>query len=170
MFINSLIKLINLLNFIFITFAMNINIKNQCPYKIDIFSYENRQFIKKCEIEPNKTEGVCLISINQDVFESGLIKTIDNAEATLFEFTKNQNGIWYDISVIPPDSIDGCLTKGFNIPLQVNVKHTPPAILNTRCNDLICLHNKCPDAYLHPYDDIKTHFCNLNTNFTLTYC
>ncbi len=164
MFINSLIKLINLLNFIFITSAMNINIKNQCPYKIDIFSHENRQFIKKCEIEPNK---YCLISINQDIFESGLIKTIDNAEATLFEFSKNKNGIWYDISVIQPDSIYGCPTKGFNIPLQVNVKQ---AIINTRCNNLICLHSKCPDAYLHPYDDIKTHYCNLHTNFTLTYC
>ena len=167
MFIKLLIKLFTSSNLIFFTSAMNINIKNNCPHKIDIFSHENRNFIKKCVIEPNKAKDVCLISINHPVFESGLIKTIDHSEATLFEFTKNKYGIWYDISVIPPTDSNGCIKKGFNIPLQVNVTQSK---INDRCNDLVCLHSKCPDAYLHPYDDIKTHYCNLHTNFTLTYC
>lgn len=159
------IKLFTLSNLIFSTiYSMNINIKNQCPYKIDIFSHENRQFIKKCTIDSKKS---CLISIKQPLFESGLIKTLNSAEATLFEFTKNRYGIWYDISVIPPYNPNGILKKGFNIPLQVSVKQS---IMNSRCNNLYCFHSKCPDAYLHPYDDIKTHYCNLNTNFTLTYC
>lgn len=164
MFINFLFKIVTLSNHIFIVSSMNIYIKNQCYNNIDIFSHENRQFIKKCIINPNKD---CLISINQPVFESGLIKTIDNSEATLFEFTKNKYGIWYDISVIPPKYLNGYAKKGFNIPLRVNVTQSK---LNTRCNNLVCLHSKCPDAYLYPYDDIKTHFCNLNTVFTLTYC
>ena len=158
-----LTKLIILSNIVCIGAGMNINIKNKCPYKVDIWSHENNQFIKKCTIDINKD---CLIIIKQPVFESGLIKTLNNAEATLFEFTKNKYGIWYDISVIPPHS-DGCPKKGFNIPLQVNVKQS---ILNPRCNDLYCLHSRCPDAYLYPYDNTKTHYCNLNTNFTLTYC
>lgn len=158
------IKLLTLSNIIFMTSAMNINIKNQCPYKIDIYSHENRNFIKKCTIDSSKN---CFIDIKQPIFESGLIKTLNSAEATLFEFTKNNYGIWYDISVIPPFIYGEIPKKGFNIPLQVTVKQS---IKNSRCNNLICLHSKCPDAYLYPYDNIKTHYCNLNTNFTLTYC
>lgn len=161
---NMLIKFILLTNIIFMVNAMNINILNRCPYKIDIYSHEKSQFINKCSIWPNKN---CNISITQPVFESGLIKTLNNDEVTLFEFTKNKYGIWYDISVIPPYSFNRIPKKGFNIPLTVDVKQS---ILNSRCNKLICLHSKCPDAYLYPYDNTKTHYCNLNTNFTLTYC
>ena len=135
MFSNLLINLFILSNLICIGSTMNINIKNKCPYKIDIFSHENMKFIKKCTIIPNKN---CLLSIKQPVFESGLIKTLDSAEATLFEFTKNKYGIWYDISVIPPHS-DNCPKKGFNIPLQVTVKQS---IINPRFNNLYCLHSK----------------------------
>ncbi len=152
---------------------MNIEIKNNCVSKIDILSNENSKFINKCKLNHKES---CKINYDNPVFESGLIKTINSDQATLFEFTKNKQGIWYDISVIPPDnnihSDNYCITNniksGFNVPLQVTVKQDK--ILNSRCNDLSCLDSKCKDAYLYFNDDTKTHFCNSYTNFTLTYC
>lgn len=162
MFIKNFIKII-LISVVSLVSTMNFNIINKCPCKIDIYSHENLHFHKKCSLDYNNN---CLINIKQDIFESGLIKTTLSDEATLFEFTKNKAGIWYDISVIPPYN-KKIQKKGFNIPLQVIVEQTR---LNHRCNNLYCFHEKCQDAYLHPYDDIKTHYCNLNTNFTLIYC
>jgi hypothetical protein len=171
------IKLFALSNLILLSSAMNINIINNCPWLIDIYSHEvingKPQFTNKCKIQNKKS---CLLKFSDNKVESGLIKNLDDEKATLFEFTKNKDGIWYDISVIPPgsgncNSYDECYQKskktGFNDPLRVGIKTLKK---NSRCVNLKCLDKKCPDAYLYPYDDTKTHFCHLNTNFTLTYC
>ena len=167
------IILLALSNLITLASGMNVNIKNNCPWAIDIYSHENSQFINKCKIKSKKT---CLLKFIEETVESGLIKDLNGEKATLFEFTKNKNGIWYDISVIPPGSgicysYDECFQKskkiGFNDPLKVEIKQSK---FNSRCNNLKCLNSKCQDAYLFPFDDNKTHFCNLNTNFTITYC
>ncbi len=155
---------------------MTVNIKNNCPWAIDIYSHEKQQFLNKCKIQPQKS---CTLSFNNEksaLVESGLIKDLNGEKATLFEFTKNKEGIWYDISVIPPgsgncNSYDECFKKsnkiGFNDALKVDVK---PSKSNSRCNNLNCKHSKCSDGYLYPFDDTKTHFCHLGTNFSLTYC
>lgn len=146
-----------------------INIINNCNITLPIYSHENNQFIKKCNLENMKN---CLIEYNK--IETGLIKTTLSEEATLFEFTINNHGIWYDISVIPPGSgncysYNTCLSKsnkiGFNIGLEVKVSNS-----NEVCKNLICLNKECEDAYLYPFDDLKTKFCNLDTNFELIYC
>jgi len=144
-----------------------INIINNCNNTLPIYSYENNKFNNICNLE---TFQSCLIEYEK--IESGLIKTTLSEEATLFEFTINNKGIWYDISVIPPGSHDchsykECLSNankiGFNIALDV---HTS----NNKCENLTCLNKECSDAYLYPSDDIKTKFCNLNTDFELIYC
>ena len=149
--------------------AINFNIQNNCNYPIDIYSHENRQFINKCKLNQNDN---CIVSYNQ--LESGLIKTSLSEKATLFEFTVNNKGIWYDISVIPPGSgvcysYSECRTKsnksGFNIGLDVNINKPTSSCVNLKCDN-----EQCSDAYLYPYDDIKTKFCNLETEFNLIYC
>jgi hypothetical protein len=35
---------------------------------------------------------------------------------------------------------------------------------------LNCGGAQCPDAYLFPSDDTKTHACNGNSNYQVTFC
>lgn len=149
--------------------AVTFIVENKCDYILPIYSHENRNFIQKCNLESNTN---CSFSYNNH--ESGLIKTTLSEIATLFEFTINNKGIWYDISIIPPGSgicynYDECFSiskkLGYNIPIQIKISN--PSI---SCKNLECLSNLCNDAYLFPYDDLKTHFCTLDTNFFIIYC
>jgi hypothetical protein len=149
--------------------ASIITIQNKCNYTLPIFSHENRNFIQKCNLNNNEK-----CSLSYDFLESGLIKTTLSEQATLFEFTINSKGIWYDISIIPPGSgicynYDECfeISKkiGYNIPIQIKVSKTSDS-----CKNLECLSNRCEDAYLYPYDDLKTHYCTLDNNFDIIYC
>lgn len=174
MFIKSYILFIYLTYFNIITYGLKFNILNNCNYKIPIYSHENNKFINKCNLN---TLEACTIEYNK--LESGLIKTTQSENATLFEFTINDWGIFYDISVVPPGSgicysYDECFgiskKESFNIPLSV-ITDVEDNGVNT-CKNLECLENKCQDAYLYPFDDLKTHFCKIkeNENFNLIYC
>lgn len=167
-------KLILIISNIFICNAMIINVKNNCPWRVDVYNHENFKFNNVCKIESGKS---CVINIKQDVFESGLIKNILGEQATLFEFTKNKRGIWYDISVVPPGCGSNCFSwkqcfdvskkVGFNDKLKVNVK---PLIPNMRCRNLTCDRKDCPDGYTFPSDDNKTFYCHLGVEFWLEWC
>jgi hypothetical protein len=174
MYINNiLIKLFFLYNiysnYFNLIYSANFKIINKCLYNIDIYSHENFKFNNKCNLNSNNE---CIISYNQ--ISSGLIKTTLSEKATLFEFTINDKGIWYDLSVIPPGSgncysYEECIKIsnkiGYNIPIEVNINKP-----SNSCVNLICLYDKCPDAYLYPFDDIKTKYCTLDTDFVLIYC
>jgi hypothetical protein len=57
--------------------------------------------------------------------------------------------------------------KGFNVPIRVQVisgRDRP------NCVDLNCREPFCPDAYLFPSDDTKTHDCARNAAFLVTFC
>lgn len=149
--------------------ASIITIQNKCNYTLPIFSHENRNFIQKCNLNTNEK-----CSISYDFIDSGLIKTTLSEEATLFEFTINNKGIWYDISIIPPGSgicynYNECfeISKkiGYNIPIQIKVSKESES-----CKNLECLSNICDNAYLYPYDDLKTHYCSIDNNFDIVYC
>lgn len=149
--------------------ALIITIHNKCNKTLPIFSHENRNFIQKCNLDNN---AKC--SFSYDFIESGLIKTTLSEQATLFEFTINSKGIWYDISIIPPGSgicynYNECfeISKkiGYNIPIEIKVSKESES-----CKNLACLSNLCTDAYLYPYDDLKTHYCTLDNNFDIIYC
>jgi len=157
---------------------LDITILNKCPWRMDIYNHNpiNRNWDHICRQIPSQSE--CKFSLNQEIYNSGLIKNILGESATLFEFSKNKNGIWYDISVIPPGSgncysWEECFNKskkkGFNDALNVLVDQSNSK-WNSRCRNLFCRDERCNDAYLYPFDDLKTYFCNLNTKFRLEYC
>lgn len=158
--------------------STDITILNKCPWEMDIYNHvpDTRQWKHVCKRMPSNSE--CKISIPNDKWESGLIKNILGEQATLFEFSKNKQGIWYDISVIPPGSgvcysWEECFNKskkkGFNDALNVLVDQSNGK-RNARCQNLFCRNYNCKDAYLFPYDDTKTHFCELGVKFRLEYC
>lgn len=174
---STIINLAILYKYSFAT-NMDITILNKCTWNMDIYNHNpsTRNWDHICRQMPYNSE--CKFSINQNKFESGLIKNILGEQATLFEFTKNKYGIWYDISVIPPGSgncysWDECFNyskkRGFNDALNVIVDQDN-AVKNNRCKHLICRDEKCNDGYLYPFDDEKTQFCNLGTKFRLEYC
>jgi hypothetical protein len=73
--------------------------------------------------------------------------------ATLAEYTTGTGGAqdFYDISLV----------DGFNLPMDFSC--------STGVN-LHCPASGCTDAYLYPKDDTKTHACNTNSNYQVTFC
>ncbi len=158
--------------------ALDITILNKCPWAMDIYNHipSTRRWDHVCKRMPSGAE--CKFSIPEDRWDSGLIKNLLTEQATLFEFSKNKQGVWYDISVIPPGSgncfsWEDCFNKskkrGFNDALNVLVDQRNIR-QNSRCKNLFCRNERCQDAYLFPYDDTKTHFCELGVKFRLEYC
>ena len=154
--------------------AINFNLTSKCNYPLNLYTNENNQFIKLCNLDQNNYN----CQINYDNIPSGLIKHTLDADATLFEFTINNIGIWYDISVIPPGSgicysYDECRQKSisdsFNVPIDIIVKNDNE-LYSQSCVSLQCNYNQCPDAYLFPYDDLKTRFCPKSTDFDIIFC
>jgi hypothetical protein len=169
--INIYYKLFLLFNLFHNIFSINFQIINNCNILLNIYSHENQKFNNICNLESNNE---CFI--NYDQISSGLIKTTLTEIATLFEFSINSNGIWYDISVIPPGSgncysYQECLSISnkisYNIPLSIEINNNNK--LNS-CQNLYCNKQDCSDAYLYPFDDLKTKFCDLNSEFKLIYC
>jgi hypothetical protein len=169
--------MIRIANFLFVLFpltnAINFNIINKCDYQLNLFTNENSNFNKLCDLNTNEE---CQKTYNN--IPSGLIKHTLEADATLFEFTINDLGMWYDISVIPPgsgvcNSFDECRKKSssdsYNVPIDVIPQNIDPLYVHS-CIPVKCHNSQCEDAYLYPYDDLKTHYCPLNTNFDLIYC
>ena len=153
--------------------AINFNLTNKCNFPLNLYTNENNQFNKLCDLD---TQTNCQIDYNE--IPSGLIKHTLDADATLFEFSINNIGIWYDISVIPPGSgicysYDECRQKSksdsFNVPMEIIPKNINP-LYSSSCVSLKCYDSQCPDAYLYPYDDLKTRFCPRNTNFDIIFC
>ena len=154
--------------------AINFNLTSKCNYPLNLYTNENNQFKKLCDLDNNQNN--CQIEYND--IPSGLIKHTLDADATLFEFSINNIGIWYDISVIPPGSgicysYEECRQKSksdsFNVPIELIPKNINP-LYTSSCVSLKCYDNQCQDAYLYPYDDLKTRFCPRNTNFDIIFC
>jgi hypothetical protein len=70
---------------------------------------------------------------------------------TLAEFTLGGSQDFYDISVI----------DGYNLAMQFSC--STGVTLN-------CGSSSCPDAYLFPNDNTKTHACSGNSNYQVTFC
>ncbi|KAK1934416.1 Thaumatin-like protein [Phytophthora citrophthora] len=100
-------------------------------------------------------------------------------QATLAEFSADNNAAWYDISIIPTGeksgpgncgSLEECMKVtggvGFNVPMSIE----PSQPDGNRCVTLTCMENGCSDAYQFPADDTKTHSCPSSVDFTVTFC
>lgn len=166
-----LIILILYLNYIY---AVNFNIINRCEYILNLYSHESSGFKLLSNLEPNS-----IINITYNYIHSGLFKHTLEENATLFEFSINEYGIWYDISVIPPGSgncynYDECRqnakTDSYNIPIDIYPINNNETNIPNVCIPIICHNNKCSDAYLYPFDDFKMHYCPLTTEFNIVYC
>ncbi|CAD6266734.1 unnamed protein product [Miscanthus lutarioriparius] len=70
---------------------------------------------------------------------------------TLAEFTIGGSQDFYDISVI----------DGYNLPMLFSC--STGVTLN-------CGGSSCPDAYLFPADNTKTHACSGSSNYQVTFC
>ncbi|XP_066356376.1 thaumatin-like protein [Miscanthus floridulus] len=70
---------------------------------------------------------------------------------TLAEFTLGGSQDFYDISVI----------DGYNLAMRFSC--STGVTLN-------CGSSSCPDAYLFPNDNTKTHACSGNSNYQVTFC
>ncbi|KAG1693868.1 hypothetical protein DVH05_022788 [Phytophthora capsici] len=100
-------------------------------------------------------------------------------QATLAEFSADNNAAWYDISIIPTGeksgpgncgSLEECMAVtggvGFNVAMSIE----PSQPDGKRCVSLTCMENGCSDAYQFPADDTKTHSCPSSVDFTVTFC
>ncbi|KAE8988487.1 hypothetical protein PR001_g18492 [Phytophthora rubi] len=100
-------------------------------------------------------------------------------QATLAEFSADNNAAWYDISIIPTGdkqgpgqcgSIDECKAVtggvGFNVAMSIEPSRTD----GHRCVSVTCMEDGCNDGYQFPSDDTKTHSCPSSVDFTVTFC
>jgi len=160
----------------FFTQSINFTFNNYCNHVINLYSHENNNYVNLCNIKKNKSYSKSYNNKNSGVFKHTL-----SPNATLFEYSIVNYGIYYDISIISTNTnyynkytnfnkmIDYQKNTGFNIPMQVKVK--APKIHNSKtCDNLFCNKNNCTDAYLYPEDDLKTHFCDKGTIFNINFC
>uniref|UniRef100_A0A0E0FEH6 Thaumatin-like protein n=1 Tax=Oryza meridionalis TaxID=40149 RepID=A0A0E0FEH6_9ORYZ len=70
---------------------------------------------------------------------------------TLAEFTIGGNQDFYDLSVI----------DGYNLAMSFSCSSG----VTVTCRD-----SRCPDAYLFPEDNTKTHACGGNSNYQVVFC
>ncbi|BAF30352.2 Os12g0629600 [Oryza sativa Japonica Group] len=70
---------------------------------------------------------------------------------TLAEFTIGGSQDFYDLSVI----------DGYNLPMSFSCSSG----VTVTCRD-----SRCPDAYLFPEDNTKTHACGGNSNYQVVFC
>jgi hypothetical protein len=83
-----------------------------------------------------------------------LLLPLRQPPATLAEFTIGGGGgahDYYDISVV----------DGYNLPMDFSCSSGA---------GLQCRGSGCPDGYLFPTDDSKTHACEGNSNYQVTFC
>jgi hypothetical protein len=83
-----------------------------------------------------------------------LLLPLRQPPATLAEFTIGGGGggahDYYDISVV----------DGYNLPMDFSCSSGA---------GLQCRGSGCPDGYLFPTDDSKTHACDGNSNYQVTF-
>lgn len=126
----------------------NVVFKNSCGGPVTVIKTENnRQPVSECQLGPGAS---CTKSYSSNGmnFKNGL------GGKTLAEFSFNSwnNQDFYDLSVI----------VGYDTAMQIRTDAGGPTVT--------CTSPKCPDAYLFPKDDTKTHGCPTGHTFTVTFC
>nr|CCA24134.1 secretory protein OPEL putative [Albugo laibachii Nc14] len=152
--------------FVALSSAVTLTFKNQCSYTINLYDNE-------------RVEDIACGNSIQRSFPAGynnMFRHGTSPDATLVEISVESSRTWYDISTVSPGggyctSYEHCKSLtgkvGYNVPLSVtpsDPSQSPP------CNSLICESESCPDAYLYPTDDTKTHNCVASGDFLITYC
>nr|CCA15415.1 conserved hypothetical protein [Albugo laibachii Nc14] len=106
--------------------------------------------------------------------DNGMIRMGRDPRATLAEFSFTSFA-WYDISIVHPkagncSTLSKCLRATGSTAFNIDMEISPAKSDGARCVELLCLDDRCADAYKYPSDDTKTHACDLGTDFDLTFC
>ncbi|GMT34741.1 hypothetical protein PFISCL1PPCAC_26038, partial [Pristionchus fissidentatus] len=139
------------LGILFIVGAVNcthLNFINRCGYRVEVIRTENgRAPAHQAGLNPGDQAGADFGSNGMN-FKNGW-----NGK-TLAEFSFNSwNGMdFYDLSVI----------VGYDTPMRISTDRPGPTVT--------CHGAGCPDAYLFPTDDTKTHGVSTGGTFTVTFC
>ncbi|POM67918.1 Hypothetical protein PHPALM_15987 [Phytophthora palmivora] len=151
------------------TQAFEVTLVNSCSEPIDVFDSKTTE-----TLPVGGTSTRTVSPGGAYVYRKGT-----GGQATLAEFSADQNAAWYDISIIPTGekqgpgncgSLEECMAVtggvGFNVAMSIEPGKTD----GNRCVSLTCMENGCSDAYQYPADDTKTHSCPSSTDFTVTFC
>ncbi|OWZ10782.1 hypothetical protein PHMEG_00016306 [Phytophthora megakarya] len=151
------------------TEAFEVTLVNSCSEAIDVFDSKTTE-----TLPVGGTSTRTVSPGGAYVYRKGT-----SGQATLAEFSADQNACWYDISIIPTSekqgpgncgSLEECMATtggvGFNVAMSIEPSKTD----GNRCVSLTCMANGCSDAYQFPADDTKTHNCPSSTDFTVTFC
>jgi hypothetical protein len=117
----------------------NVQFTNRCGYNVDVVKTENGQ----------ASANICSLGSGQSCKQSygsnGMNFKNGMGGKTLAEFSFNSwnNMDFYDLSVV----------VGYDTPVQISS--------DKGCPTVTCKGPACPDAYLYPTDDTKTHGCPL---------
>ncbi|KAL3664157.1 hypothetical protein V7S43_011038 [Phytophthora oleae] len=149
--------------------AFDVTLVNSCSESIVVFDSKSTETI---QVGGSSTHTVAPGAAY--VYRKGT-----GGQATLAEFSADNNAAWYDISIIPTGdksgpgncgSLEECTTVtggvGFNVAMSIE----PSQPDGKRCVSLTCMENGCSDAYQYPADDTKTHSCPSSVDFTVTFC
>ncbi|KAG2988189.1 hypothetical protein PC118_g6872 [Phytophthora cactorum] len=149
--------------------AFEVTLVNSCSESIDVFDSKTTETLQE-----GGTSTRTVSPGGAYVYRKGT-----GGQATLAEFSADNNAAWYDISIIPTGekqgpgncgSLEECMDVtggvGFNVPMSIEPSQTD----GSRCVSLTCMENGCSDAYQSPADDTKTHSCPSSVDFTVTFC
>uniref|UniRef100_A0A914EKG7 Uncharacterized protein n=1 Tax=Acrobeloides nanus TaxID=290746 RepID=A0A914EKG7_9BILA len=129
------------------TYASNVNFHNRCRYSVNVIHTANGQSpVSECNLRPGK-------SCSRDYGSNGMNFKNGKRGKTLAEFSFNSwNGLdFYDLSVI----------VGYDTPMQITTSIGGPTVT--------CTHAKCPNAYLYPSDNKKTHGTKTGGTFNVNF-
>ncbi|KAF1781714.1 Thaumatin [Phytophthora cactorum] len=149
--------------------AFEVTLVNSCSESIDVFDSKTTETLQE-----GGTSTRTVSPGGAYVYRKGT-----GGQATLAEFSADNNAAWYDISIIPTGekqgpgncgSLEECMDVtggvGFNVAMSIEPSQTD----GSRCVSLTCMENGCSDAYQYPADDTKTHSCPSSVDFTVTFC
>jgi hypothetical protein len=107
-------------------------------------------------------------------YEKSIDATLFEANYDTFPIGDNPDGIFYDISVIPPDCGINNWNKckgnklGYNVPLSVNII-SDLKNKGGNCKDLECNHAQCKMGMKWPSDNSNVYACPGSVSFIIKF-
>ncbi|GMF28353.1 unnamed protein product [Phytophthora lilii] len=149
--------------------AFEVTLVNSCSESIDVFDSKSTE-----TLSVGGTSTRTVSPGGAFVYRKGT-----GGQATLAEFSADNNAAWYDISIIPTGegkgpgncgSLEQCKAVTGGVGFNVAMSIVPSQTDGNRCVALTCMADGCSDAYQYPADDTKTHSCASSVDFTVTFC
>lgn len=131
--------------------ATTLQFINRCGHPIQLVRTENEKSpVLQADLAAGNGQTTADFTSGGMNFKNGYGgKGVTLAE---FSFNNKDGQDFYDISVI----------DGYNVAMKIQP--------STGGQSLTCNSADCPDAYLYPKDDTKTHGTSTGGTFTVTFC